>query len=116
MIFEVASYRASLLGVDGHRVLNLRLETRVTKGFVCADNEALVAKKIGLIHFSDVTGCEDSLRESFARHYFPRGVAAAQVMLELLTQGHWPNQSGTTLVYVISQIVELAEGQLAKVG
>ena len=114
MIFEVASYRASLLGVDGQRILNLRLETRVTKGFVCADNEAVAAKRIGLVQINDVTGCEYSLRESFARNYFPRGAATAQVMVELLTRGHWPNQSGTTVVYVISLITEMADGQLAK--
>ena len=113
MIFEVISYRGKLLGEAGNRIINVLLETFVSKGFVTADDEATAAGRVGLVQVQ-VSDCESSLQEWFSRYYFAKGTSADEVMADLQKMSGWLNPSDGVLVYVISRIAELAEGRFAK--
>ena len=78
MIFEVKRFRAKLLGEQGKRIINILLETCATKGVVSAEFEEAAAGQVGLVRLLP-EDAEPSLKESFLRYYFAKGMSVEDV-------------------------------------
>jgi len=106
MIFEVKRFRAKLLGEQGKRIINILLETCATKGVVSAEFEEAAAGQVGLVRLLP-EDAEPSLKESFLRYYFAKGMSVEDVMAKLLKTGDWRTRADGVEVFVVSKVSEL---------
>lgn len=113
MIFEVASYRAKLLGAAGQRIVELLTETRVSNGYVSAAGEAEAASEVGLVKLN-AGNCEPGLQESFSCCYFAEGTTAAEAMEMLARERGWRLDPSAGRVFSITAIKEIGHKWLAK--